>query len=164
MLWFVLVEKLQSGCGLIMPSQLPGTELASLSWTDSPTVSASRTILERQPIQKALVQISFHCSIPMDLLTFLVHGAIIISKVSLSLCLCLCLPRRLSLSLSASLSLSLSLGLCLGLIYVMSSGREVVQDYLHEIYFLPEHPELKDIHTVLQEYKKVRHTGRQSTE
>ena len=98
----------------------------------------------------------------MDLLTFLVHGAIIISKVSLSLCLCLCLPRRLSLS--ASLSLSLSLGLCLGLIYVMSSGREVVQDYLHEIYFLPEHPELKDIHTVLQEYKKVRHTGRQSTE
>uniref|UniRef100_A0A3B3YIZ0 Serine/threonine-protein kinase ATR n=1 Tax=Poecilia mexicana TaxID=48701 RepID=A0A3B3YIZ0_9TELE len=30
-----------------------------------------------------------------------------------------------------------------------------VNDYLHEIYFLPEHPELKDIHTVLQNYKKL---------
>lgn len=33
--------------------------------------------------------------------------------------------------------------------------REEVNDYLHEIYFLPAHPELKDIHTVLQNYKKV---------
>lgn len=33
--------------------------------------------------------------------------------------------------------------------------REEVNDYLHEIYFLPDHPELKDIHTVLQDYKKV---------
>lgn len=33
--------------------------------------------------------------------------------------------------------------------------REEVQDYLHEIYFLPDHPELKDIHTALQDYKKV---------
>lgn len=30
-----------------------------------------------------------------------------------------------------------------------------MSDYLHEIYFLPDHPELKDIHTVLQNYKKV---------
>lgn len=30
-----------------------------------------------------------------------------------------------------------------------------MNDYLHEIYFLPDHPELKDIHTVLQDYKKV---------
>lgn len=35
------------------------------------------------------------------------------------------------------------------------SFREEVQDYLHEIYFLPDHPELRDIHTVLQDYKKV---------
>lgn len=33
--------------------------------------------------------------------------------------------------------------------------REEVNDYLHEIYFLPDHPELKDIHGVLQDYKKV---------
>lgn len=33
--------------------------------------------------------------------------------------------------------------------------REEVSDYLHEIYFLPDHPELKDIHTVMQDYKKV---------
>uniref|UniRef100_A0A4W5QXQ8 Uncharacterized protein n=1 Tax=Hucho hucho TaxID=62062 RepID=A0A4W5QXQ8_9TELE len=32
---------------------------------------------------------------------------------------------------------------------------EEVQDYLPEIYFLPDHPELKDIHTVLQDYKKL---------
>uniref|UniRef100_A0A3P9LDR2 Serine/threonine-protein kinase ATR n=1 Tax=Oryzias latipes TaxID=8090 RepID=A0A3P9LDR2_ORYLA len=32
---------------------------------------------------------------------------------------------------------------------------EEVQDYLHEIYFLPDHPELKDIHTALQDYKKL---------
>ncbi|XP_030212900.1 serine/threonine-protein kinase ATR [Gadus morhua] len=39
--------------------------------------------------------------------------------------------------------------------FLILDNREVVQDYLHEIYFLPEHPELKDIHTVLQEYKKL---------
>lgn len=33
--------------------------------------------------------------------------------------------------------------------------REEVSDYLHEIYFLPDHPELKDIHAVMQDYKKV---------
>ncbi|KAJ3613478.1 hypothetical protein NHX12_019727 [Muraenolepis orangiensis] len=33
--------------------------------------------------------------------------------------------------------------------------QEEVRDYLHEIYFLPDHPELKDIHTVLQDYKKL---------
>lgn len=33
--------------------------------------------------------------------------------------------------------------------------REEVKDYLHEIYFLPDHPELRDIHSVLQDYKKV---------
>lgn len=38
------------------------------------------------------------------------------------------------------------------------SHREEVNDYLHEIYFLPDHPELKDIHTVLQNFKKVRLT------
>lgn len=30
-----------------------------------------------------------------------------------------------------------------------------MNDYLHEIYFLPDHPELKNIHRVLQDYKKV---------
>lgn len=35
------------------------------------------------------------------------------------------------------------------------SLREEVKDHLHEIYFLPDHPELKDIHAVLQDYKKV---------
>lgn len=35
------------------------------------------------------------------------------------------------------------------------SIREEVQDYLHEIYFLPDRPELRDIHTVLQDYKRV---------
>lgn len=38
---------------------------------------------------------------------------------------------------------------------MLLSCREEVQDYLHEIYFLPDHPELRDIHTVLQDYKKV---------
>jgi len=33
--------------------------------------------------------------------------------------------------------------------------REEVQDFLHEIYFLPDHPELKNIHKVLQDYRKV---------
>lgn len=35
------------------------------------------------------------------------------------------------------------------------SHREEVKDHLHEIYFLPDYPELKDIHAVLQDYKKV---------
>uniref|UniRef100_A0AAY5KRD1 Serine/threonine-protein kinase ATR n=1 Tax=Esox lucius TaxID=8010 RepID=A0AAY5KRD1_ESOLU len=39
--------------------------------------------------------------------------------------------------------------------YLILDNREEVQDYLHEIYFLPDHPELKDIHTILQDYKKV---------
>ncbi|XP_035133972.3 serine/threonine-protein kinase ATR isoform X3 [Callithrix jacchus] len=32
--------------------------------------------------------------------------------------------------------------------------RDAVQDFLHEIYFLPDHPELKRIKAVLQEYRK----------
>ena len=40
---------------------------------------------------------------------------------------------------------------------LLVSYREEVQDHLHEIYFLPDHPELKDIHAVLDEYKKVWH-------
>ncbi|XP_048190897.1 serine/threonine-protein kinase ATR isoform X2 [Perognathus longimembris pacificus] len=32
--------------------------------------------------------------------------------------------------------------------------REAVQDFLHEIYFLPDHPELQKIKAVLQEYRK----------
>uniref|UniRef100_A0A3Q3H1G2 Serine/threonine-protein kinase ATR n=1 Tax=Labrus bergylta TaxID=56723 RepID=A0A3Q3H1G2_9LABR len=39
--------------------------------------------------------------------------------------------------------------------FLILDNREEVKDYLHEIYFLPDHPELKDIHTVLQNYKKV---------
>ncbi|XP_074547648.1 serine/threonine-protein kinase ATR [Halichoeres trimaculatus] len=39
--------------------------------------------------------------------------------------------------------------------FLILDNREEVSDYLHEIYFLPEHPELKDIHTVLQNYKKL---------
>uniref|UniRef100_A0A3B4UCT7 Serine/threonine-protein kinase ATR n=1 Tax=Seriola dumerili TaxID=41447 RepID=A0A3B4UCT7_SERDU len=39
--------------------------------------------------------------------------------------------------------------------FLILDKREEVNDYLHEIYFLPDHPELKDIHTVLQDYKKV---------
>uniref|UniRef100_A0A8C3GAN8 Serine/threonine-protein kinase ATR n=1 Tax=Cyclopterus lumpus TaxID=8103 RepID=A0A8C3GAN8_CYCLU len=39
--------------------------------------------------------------------------------------------------------------------FLILDNREEVNDYLHEIYFLPDHPELKDIHTVLQNYKKV---------
>uniref|UniRef100_A0A667ZDZ5 Serine/threonine-protein kinase ATR n=1 Tax=Myripristis murdjan TaxID=586833 RepID=A0A667ZDZ5_9TELE len=39
--------------------------------------------------------------------------------------------------------------------FLILDNREEVQDYLHEIYFLPDHPELKDIHTVLQNYKKL---------
>lgn len=30
-----------------------------------------------------------------------------------------------------------------------------MQDFLHEIYFLPDHQELKKIKAVLQEYRKV---------
>lgn len=41
------------------------------------------------------------------------------------------------------------------LIYLIHPHREEVKDYLHEIYFLPDHPELRDIHAVLQDYKKV---------
>ncbi|XP_038156648.1 serine/threonine-protein kinase ATR isoform X1 [Cyprinodon tularosa] len=39
--------------------------------------------------------------------------------------------------------------------FLILDNREEVNDYLHEIYFLPELPELKDIHTVLQDYKKL---------
>ncbi|KAL1022226.1 hypothetical protein UPYG_G00023920 [Umbra pygmaea] len=39
--------------------------------------------------------------------------------------------------------------------YFIVDNREAVQDYLHEIYFLPDHAELKDIHTILQDYKKL---------
>ncbi|KAM6969300.1 serine/threonine-protein kinase ATR [Tautogolabrus adspersus] len=39
--------------------------------------------------------------------------------------------------------------------FLILDSREEVKDYLHEIYFLPDHPELKDIHTVLQNYKKL---------
>nr|XP_020472290.1 serine/threonine-protein kinase ATR isoform X1 [Monopterus albus] len=39
--------------------------------------------------------------------------------------------------------------------FLILDNREEVNEYLHEIYFLPDHPELKDIHTVLQNYKKL---------
>nr|XP_061780459.1 serine/threonine-protein kinase ATR-like [Nerophis lumbriciformis] len=39
--------------------------------------------------------------------------------------------------------------------FLILDNREEVNDYLHEIYFLPQHPELEDIHTVLQNYKKL---------
>ncbi|XP_032356106.1 serine/threonine-protein kinase ATR [Etheostoma spectabile] len=39
--------------------------------------------------------------------------------------------------------------------FLILDNREEVNDYLHEIYFLPDQPELKDIHTVLQNYKKL---------
>nr|XP_057946886.1 serine/threonine-protein kinase ATR isoform X2 [Doryrhamphus excisus] len=39
--------------------------------------------------------------------------------------------------------------------FLILDNREEVKDYLHEIYFLPDHPELKDIHTVLQNDKKL---------
>ncbi|KAM7403386.1 hypothetical protein PAMA_004031 [Pampus argenteus] len=39
--------------------------------------------------------------------------------------------------------------------FLILDNRGEVNDYLHEIYFLPDHPELKDIHTVLQNYKKL---------
>ncbi|KAM8833099.1 serine/threonine-protein kinase ATR [Synchiropus picturatus] len=39
--------------------------------------------------------------------------------------------------------------------FLIVDNREEVSDFLHEIYFLPDHPELRDIHTVLQNYKKL---------
>ncbi|XP_068435941.1 serine/threonine-protein kinase ATR isoform X2 [Clinocottus analis] len=39
--------------------------------------------------------------------------------------------------------------------FLILDNREEVNDYLHEIYFLPDRHELKDIHTVLQNYKKL---------
>ncbi|XP_053162859.1 serine/threonine-protein kinase ATR isoform X2 [Hemicordylus capensis] len=38
--------------------------------------------------------------------------------------------------------------------FLIAENRDTVQDFLHEIYFLPDHPELKDIQIVLQEYRK----------
>lgn len=43
--------------------------------------------------------------------------------------------------------------------FLILENREEVNDYLHEIYFLPDHTELKDIHTVLQNYKKLTASG-----
>ncbi|XP_037833578.1 serine/threonine-protein kinase ATR [Kryptolebias marmoratus] len=40
--------------------------------------------------------------------------------------------------------------------FLIQENRKEVNDYLHEIYFLPDHPELNDIHTVLQDYKKLK--------
>ncbi|KAF7692277.1 serine/threonine-protein kinase ATR isoform X2 [Silurus meridionalis] len=38
--------------------------------------------------------------------------------------------------------------------YLIVENRQEVEDFLHEIYFLPDHPELKDVHEVLQDYRK----------
>ncbi|XP_043927908.1 serine/threonine-protein kinase ATR [Protopterus annectens] len=38
--------------------------------------------------------------------------------------------------------------------YLIVENRDEVQDFLHEIYFLPEHPALQDIQKVLQDYRK----------
>ncbi|MCJ8745312.1 hypothetical protein PDJAM_G00128940 [Pangasius djambal] len=38
--------------------------------------------------------------------------------------------------------------------YLIVENRQEVEDFLHEIYFLPDHPELKDVHKVLQDYRK----------
>ncbi|XP_066475341.1 serine/threonine-protein kinase ATR [Tiliqua scincoides] len=38
--------------------------------------------------------------------------------------------------------------------FLIVENRDAVQDFLHEIYFLPDHPELKEIQAVLQEYRK----------
>ncbi|XP_008581156.1 PREDICTED: serine/threonine-protein kinase ATR [Galeopterus variegatus] len=38
--------------------------------------------------------------------------------------------------------------------YLIIENRDAVQDFLHEIYFLPDHPELTKIKAVLQEYRK----------
>ncbi|XP_054597718.2 serine/threonine-protein kinase ATR isoform X1 [Nothobranchius furzeri] len=39
--------------------------------------------------------------------------------------------------------------------FLILENREEVNDYLHEIYFLPDLPELSDIHSVLRDYKKL---------
>ncbi|XP_028647910.2 serine/threonine-protein kinase ATR isoform X1 [Erpetoichthys calabaricus] len=38
--------------------------------------------------------------------------------------------------------------------YLIVENRAAVQDFLHEIYFLPDHPELKEIQKVLHDYRK----------
>uniref|UniRef100_A0A2K6Q6U2 Serine/threonine-protein kinase ATR n=1 Tax=Rhinopithecus roxellana TaxID=61622 RepID=A0A2K6Q6U2_RHIRO len=38
--------------------------------------------------------------------------------------------------------------------YLIIENRDAVQDFLHEIYFLPDHSELKKIKAILQEYRK----------
>ncbi|XP_042314459.1 serine/threonine-protein kinase ATR [Sceloporus undulatus] len=38
--------------------------------------------------------------------------------------------------------------------FLIVENRDAVQDFLHEIYFLPDHSELKEIQVVLQEYRK----------
>ncbi|XP_044288721.1 serine/threonine-protein kinase ATR isoform X2 [Varanus komodoensis] len=38
--------------------------------------------------------------------------------------------------------------------FLIVENRDAVQDFLHEIYFLPDHPKLKEIQIVLQEYRK----------
>uniref|UniRef100_A0AAY4APV8 Serine/threonine-protein kinase ATR n=1 Tax=Denticeps clupeoides TaxID=299321 RepID=A0AAY4APV8_9TELE len=38
--------------------------------------------------------------------------------------------------------------------FLIVENREEVQDFLHEIYFLPDHPELSNIQKVLQDYRK----------
>ncbi|KAL8187826.1 UNVERIFIED_CONTAM: hypothetical protein K2H54_056449, partial [Gekko kuhli] len=38
--------------------------------------------------------------------------------------------------------------------FLIVENRDAVQDFLHEIYFLPEHPILREIQIVLQEYRK----------
>uniref|UniRef100_A0A6I8NKR0 Serine/threonine-protein kinase ATR n=1 Tax=Ornithorhynchus anatinus TaxID=9258 RepID=A0A6I8NKR0_ORNAN len=38
--------------------------------------------------------------------------------------------------------------------FLIIDNRDAVQDFLHEIYFLPDHPEVKAIKAVLQEYRK----------
>ncbi|XP_076837125.1 serine/threonine-protein kinase ATR isoform X2 [Brachyhypopomus gauderio] len=38
--------------------------------------------------------------------------------------------------------------------YLIVENRKEVEDFLHEIYFLPDHPELKDVNKVLQDYRK----------
>ncbi|KAG8136002.1 hypothetical protein E2320_008994, partial [Naja naja] len=38
--------------------------------------------------------------------------------------------------------------------FLIVENRDAVQDFLHEIYFLPDHPELKEIQIVLQESRK----------
>ncbi|KAK7904072.1 hypothetical protein WMY93_016679 [Mugilogobius chulae] len=39
--------------------------------------------------------------------------------------------------------------------FLILDNKNEVSDYLHEIYFLPDRPELKKIHAVLQDYKKT---------